>query len=172
MNHTGDTREKHDAVAAFVSQRGYRLATCTIDNSDFLFNAAYLRILANKDEVSAQKLRAEYLAYTSTEIEYYAALNKQVFGYEPPEVMLLHDNRLNADVIEQVLEIFEKKQYRFVSLDKAQDDAAYQTPDTYITKFGPMWGYRWADARKVKVNGAMEPDPPKWISEYGKGNTK
>src|SRR5215813_1467821 len=121
MNHTGDTREKHDAVAAFVSQRGYRLATCTIDNSDFLFNAAYFRMLAKKDAVSAQKLRAEYLAYTSTEIEYYAALNKQVFGYEPPEVMLLHDNRLNADVIEQVLEIFEKKQYRFVPLDKAQD---------------------------------------------------
>ncbi len=168
MNHTGDTREKHDAIAAFLSRRGYRLAVCTIDNSDFVFNAAYVRMLARKDAVSARKLRAAYLMYTGTEIDYYAALNKQVLGYEPPQVMLLHANRLNADVMEQVLRIFEQKQYRFVSLDEAQADAAYRTLDTYITKFGPMWGYRWAAERKVKVNGALEPEPPKWIAEFGK----
>jgi peptidoglycan-N-acetylglucosamine deacetylase len=92
MNHTGDTKVKHDAIAAFLSQRGYRLATCTIDTSDYLFNDVYIRMLAKNDGVAAQKLRAEYLAYTSTEIDYYGALNKQVFGYEPPQVMLLHDH--------------------------------------------------------------------------------
>jgi hypothetical protein len=81
-------------------------------------------------------------------------------------VMLLHDNRLNSDVIEQVLKIFENMGYRFVSLDWAQADAAYRTPDTYITKFGPMWGYRWAAERNVKVNGSLEPGPPRWILEY------
>ena len=117
-------------------------------------------------------MRAEYLAYTSAEIDYYGGLNKQVFGYEPPQVMLLHDNRLNADVIEKVLQLFEEKQYRFVSLDEAQADAAYRTPETQITKFGPMWGYRWARERNVKVNGSLEPDPPKWVLEYGKARAK
>jgi len=172
MNHTGDTKEKHDAVAAFLLQRGYRVATCTIDNSDYLFNDAYVRMLAKNDGQAAQKLRAEYLAYTNAEIDYYAALNGQVFGYEPPQVMLLHDNRLNAEVIEQVLRLFEQKEYRFVSLDVAQSDAAYRTPETYITKFGPMWGYRWANERSVKVNGSLEPDPPKWILQYGKASGK
>jgi hypothetical protein len=138
MNHTGDTQAKHAEIAAFLVQRGYRLAT--------------------------------YLAYASTEIDYYAALNKQVFGYEPRQVMLLHDNRLNADVIEQVLQLFEEKRYKFVPLDAAQADAAYRTPDTYITKFGMMWGYRWAKERNVKVNGSLETDPPKWILEYGKAS--
>ena len=168
MNHTGDTKEKHNRLAGFLVQRGYELATCTIDTSDYVFNNAYGRMLANGDDVSAQKLRREYLAYTSAEIDYYAALNKHVFGYEPPEVMLLHDNQLNADLIEQVLRLFEEKQYRFVSLAVAQSDAAYRTPDTYITRFGPMWGYRWAKERNVTVNGSLETDPPKWISEYGK----
>jgi peptidoglycan/xylan/chitin deacetylase (PgdA/CDA1 family) len=172
MNHTGDTKAKHDALAAFLTQRGYRLATCTIDSSDYLFNNAYLRMLAAGDEVSARKLRLEYVAYTSTEIDYYAALNKQVFGYEPPEVMLLHDNRLNAEVIDQLLELFEAKQYRFVSLDMAQADAAYRTPDTYITKYGPMWEYRWAGTRSIKVNGSLETEPPAWILDYGKSSTK
>jgi peptidoglycan/xylan/chitin deacetylase (PgdA/CDA1 family) len=172
MNHTGDTKEKHDSLAAFLSQRGYRVATCTIDNSDYLFNGAYVQMLAKNDGANAQKLRAEYLAYTSTEIDYYAALNKQVFGYEPPQVMLLHDNRLNADVIEQVLQLFEEKQYRFVSLDTAQADAAYRTPETFISEFGPMWGYRWANERNVKVNGSLEPNPPKWVLQYGKARAK
>ena len=82
-------------------------------------------MLAKNDGEKAQKLRTEYLAYTSAEIDYYGGLDKQVFGYEPPEVMLLHDNRLNAEVIEQILDIFEKKRYRFVSLAIAQADAAY-----------------------------------------------
>jgi peptidoglycan/xylan/chitin deacetylase (PgdA/CDA1 family) len=172
FNHTGDNKEKHDTVAAFLSQRGYRSATCTIDNSDYLFNAAYVRMLARNDGESAKRLRAEYLAYTSTEIDYYAALNRQVLGYEPPQVMLLHDNRLNADVIEQVLQLFAGRQYRFVSLDTAQADAAYQTPETFMTKFGPMWGYRWANERNVKVNGSSEPDPPNWILQYSKASAQ
>jgi len=172
MNHTGDTKEKHDLIAGLLSKRGYQLAACTIDNSDYLFSNAYVRMVAKDDHESAHKLRLEYLAYTSAEIDYYAALNKQVFRYEPPQVMLLHVNRLNADVIEQVLALFEKKQYKFVSLDAAQSDAAYRTPDTYVTKYGPMWGYRWAKERNVKVNGSLEPDPPKWILEYEKASTK
>lgn len=170
FNHTGDTQEKHDAIAAFLSQRGYQPATCTIDTSDYLFNDAYERMLANHDQASANKLRTEYLAYTSTEIDYYAALNKQVLGYAPPEVMLLHDNRLNADVLDLILKIFERKQYRFVSLAEAQSDPAYRIPETYITKFGMMWGYRWAKLRGVKVNGSLETEPAKWILEYGKTN--
>ena len=152
-------------------QRGYQLATCTIDNSDYIFNDAYVQLLV-KDVEGAQRLRAEYLTYTSQEIDYYAALNKLVFGYEPPQVMLLHDNRLNADVIDQVLKAFEEKNYHFVSLDAAQTDAAYRTPETYITKFGPMWGYRWARERNVKVNGSLEPEPPKWILQYGKAGAQ
>jgi hypothetical protein len=30
-----------------------------------------------------------------------------------------------------------------------------------------MWGYRWARERGVKVDGSLEPEPPKWITDYG-----
>jgi len=40
-----------------------------------------------------------YLTYTAVEIEYYASLHEKIFGREIPQVMLLHANRLNADVI-------------------------------------------------------------------------
>ena len=82
--------------------------------------------------------------------------------------MLLHVNRLNADVIEEILVIFEGKQYRFVPLEAAQSDPAYRVPDTFITKFGPMWSYRWAKEFDIKVDGNQESEPPAWIVQYGK----
>jgi peptidoglycan/xylan/chitin deacetylase (PgdA/CDA1 family) len=171
-NHTGDTKEKHDSVAVFLKQRGYQVAACTIDNEDYLFNAAYIQMLAKKEDAQAAKLRAAYLAYTAVEIEYYASLHERVFGREIPQVMILHANRLNADVIEKILGIFEEKQYRFTSLEAAQSDPAYRVPDTFVTKFGPMWGYRWAKEFDIKVDGSLETEPPAWIAQYGKGPAK
>jgi peptidoglycan/xylan/chitin deacetylase (PgdA/CDA1 family) len=168
MNHTGDTAAKHDAVAAFLAQRGYKLAVCTIDNEDYVFDRAYVLALARKDRSSAERLRLEYLSYTGTEIDYYSSLNKQVFGYEPPHVMLLHVNRLNADTIDSVLRLFEQRHYRFVDLDTAAADPAFATPDTFFTPYGWMWGYRWARKRNVKVNGDRETEPPAWVRDYGR----
>lgn len=172
-NHTGNTAAKHEAVAAFLRGRGYQIATCTIENEDYLFNEAYLKMLARKDGPSVAKLRAAYLAYTAAEIDYYTRLHKQVFGREIPHVMLFHVNRLNADLMGQLLDIFEAKHYRFVSLDIAQSDTAYDTPDTFTTSYGWMWGYRWAKERGIPVDGSLESEPPAWISQYataGKNN--
>jgi peptidoglycan/xylan/chitin deacetylase (PgdA/CDA1 family) len=166
-NHTGDTREKHDAVASFLAGRGYTVAPCTIDNEDSVFDRAYLAALAAKDARSAREIQAAYLEYTSAEIDYYASLHKQIFGREIPHVMLLHANRLNADAIDDVLKLFEQKHYRFVPLGIAMADPAYATPDTFVTKFGWMWGYRWAKELGVKVNGNLETEPADWIKQYG-----
>jgi peptidoglycan/xylan/chitin deacetylase (PgdA/CDA1 family) len=167
QNHTGDTKEKHDAVSTFLAHRGYRIGPCTIDNEDYVFNAAYLKMLANKDAASAARLRAAYLAYTSAEIDFYAGLHKQMFGHEIPHVMLLHVNKLNADLIDSVVALFMRKQYGFVSLDAALSDPAYSTPDEFVTKEGWMWAYRWARELGVHVNGSAETEPPDWIIHYG-----
>lgn len=166
FNHTGDTKEKHDTMAAFLVGRGYELATCTIDTSDYLFNRAYVFAATNRDETTTARVRAEYLRYSAAEIDYYGGLNKQVIGVEPPEVMLLHDNLLNSEVLNEILGVIEAGGYRFVPLHKAQSNAAYKIADTYVTSYGPMWGYRWAAERKVKVNGRLEPEVPGWVTRY------
>lgn len=168
MNHTGDTAEKHEALAQFLKARGYRLATCTIDTSDYQFNQAYVRLLSKGDAEQAARLRREYLTYSAAEMDYYAGLDRQALGYQPPEVMLLHANRLNGDVMGQILDLFRARGYRFVSLTEAESDPAHRQPDSYVTKFGPMWGYRWAAERHVKVDGRLEPDPPRWIVDLAK----
>jgi peptidoglycan/xylan/chitin deacetylase (PgdA/CDA1 family) len=155
-NHTGDTREKHDAVAAFLAGRGYTVAPCTIDNSDFEFARAY------ESGSDRGAVRARYVAYTAAEIDYYTQLHVKALGREIPHVMLLHANRLNADVMDRLLGLFEKRGYRFVTLAEALADPAYSAPDTYVTKYGPMWGYRWARQLGVTVDGRLEPEPPQF----------
>jgi peptidoglycan/xylan/chitin deacetylase (PgdA/CDA1 family) len=165
-NHTGDTAEKHDAMATFLTQHGYRLAPCTIETSDWMFAAAYGRMLARHDHASAARLRKDYLAFTAAQIDYFDRLDRQVLVYTAPQIMLIHDNQLNADVIDRLLAIFEQKQFQWISLAQAEADPVYQHPETFVTSYGPMWGYRWARELNVKVDGRLEPDPPKWISDY------
>ena len=151
-----------------MSTHDYRLAPCTIDNSDYEFNVAYALALSLHDLQTAAKVKIDYIAYTGTEIDWYTTLDRQVFGYDPPHIMLLHDNPLNAATIQDVLAFFEQRGYTFVTLAEAVGDPAYVVPETYITKYGPMWGYRWAQEKNVKVNGSNEPDPPVWIGKYAK----
>jgi peptidoglycan/xylan/chitin deacetylase (PgdA/CDA1 family) len=163
FNHTGDTADKRAAVSALLAERGYEVAVCTIDNSDYVFANAYRKAVADGGAGGAI-LRTEYLAHTAKIIDYYIGLHQTVFGRETAHVMLLHINRLNADVLDAVLELFEQRRFRFVSLREAQADPAYRTTDTYTTKSGPMWGYRWARSLGVRVNGSLEPEPAAWVS--------
>ncbi len=166
-NHTGDTPEKQKAIAALAAKRGYTIAASTIDTSDYVFDRAYERALAENDTEAAHRIRTAYLMHTQQQIAYYADLNAQALGYEPPAIMLLHVNRLNADAMKGILSLFEESGYDFVTLEKAQADAAYRRPLSYATKHGPMWGYRWAKDRNVQVDGSHEREPPEWIVSYG-----
>jgi peptidoglycan/xylan/chitin deacetylase (PgdA/CDA1 family) len=72
-NDTGDTQAKHDAVATFLNDHGYQVATCTIDTSDYTFAAAYVHALGANDTATAARVRREYIAYSASEIDFYAA---------------------------------------------------------------------------------------------------
>lgn len=168
-NDTGDTQAKHDDFAAYLKAHGYEVATCTIDTSDYMFAAAYARAVGLKDLGFAERIRREYLAYSATEIDFYAALNRRVLSYEPPQVMLIHDSLLNADSIDELMGLFTSRGYRFVSLKEAQQDPAYAIPDTYVTKYGMMWGYRWAEERNLGRLGMHESEPADWVMKYADG---
>jgi peptidoglycan/xylan/chitin deacetylase (PgdA/CDA1 family) len=167
-NHSGDSHEKLAAVNAVLTRRGYQVATCTIDNSDYEFSRAYDLMLARGAESDAARLRQSYLDFTGAEIDYYSGLHRKLFQQEVPHVMLLHLNRLNADVIGGVLDLFRKRGFRFVTLEEAQSHPAYRTPITQPSRYGPMWGYRWARELGAKFDGRLEPQPPAWVLQYGK----
>src|SRR6185503_8088740 len=64
MTHTGDTREKKEAIEQFLSAHGYKVTPHTIENSDFIFNVGYAPALQKGDKALALRLREAYLDFT------------------------------------------------------------------------------------------------------------
>jgi peptidoglycan/xylan/chitin deacetylase (PgdA/CDA1 family) len=164
--HTGRDLETKRGLAAFLEQRGYRIAPVTIDNSDWIFARAYDHLLDRHDSAQARRLERDYLTYMDTVFGYYAAQSRALLGYELPQVLLLHANRLNAACLDELLAAMRRRGYRFITLEEAMRDPAYARADTYTGPAGITWLHRWAMAEGK--SGAFfkgEPTVPDWVNQ-------
>lgn len=164
MTHTGDTKEKKEAIEKFLEARGYKVTPHTIENSDFIFNVPYAEALDN-DKALAKRLRDEYLAHTIAATEFAEKISPAVFGREIPQLLIIHTNAITADCLDEMLTKFEARGYTFVTLDTVMADPAYQTKDTYVSKFGPTWLFRWMKSKGMNVDFDGDPEVPKWVMD-------
>jgi hypothetical protein len=139
-----------------------------VENSDWVFAAAYDKALEKGDKLSAEKIRTAYLDLTDAKLAFFENASRDVFGHEFPQVFLLHANRLNAATLDELLTRVEKRSYRFITLADAQSDPVYKTPDNYVGPYGAVWIYRWASTVGKKVDGRGEPEMPHWVEDYAK----
>jgi len=160
---TGDTLEKKHDFEAFLKSRGYIVAPVTLENLDWAFNAAYLQALKDKDRDTANTILDAYLAQMDVDFDYYEKMTQTLFGHPIAHVMLMHSNRINALMLDKVLAKFEARGYRFVTLDEALKDPAYQTADNYVGPYGYPWQHRWALTLGKDQDLKGAPDPPKWV---------
>lgn len=165
MTHTGDTREKKEAIENFLAARGYKVTPHTIENSDFIFNVPYSQALDKGDDALAQRLHEDYLNHTIAATEFAEKISPQIFGREIPQLLVLHVNDITADTLDEMLRRFAERGYKFVTLDTVMADAAYQTKDTFVTKFGPTWLWRWTKSKGMDLDFSADPDPPKWVMD-------
>jgi peptidoglycan/xylan/chitin deacetylase (PgdA/CDA1 family) len=161
---TGKDKAQKDVIIAFYTARGFSNAPVTIQNQDWLFNIPYTDAVARHDAAAKKRVIEAYVEHTNVVLEYGEALARQSFGREIPQVMLLHVDALNADQLGAVLTAFERRGYRFISLDEALRDSAYATPDEYVGSDGVNWLERWQIALG-KPYHPTEPLPPKWAQE-------
>lgn len=163
FNHAGNDAAKKNGFEEWLLEHHYELATCTVENSDWIFNRAYTVALNAGDNEKAKLIRANYLEFTDAKLRFFEKASQDIAGREFPQVLLMHDNRLNADALDELLTRMERHGYKFVTLEEAQSDPIYRTPESYVGEYGPIWLYRWAPALKKKIDGSSEPEPPKWI---------
>ena len=72
----------------------------------------------------------------------------------------------HAEYADELLDRLEERGYGFISLDKALEDPAYQSADTFTGAGGITWLHRWAITRGA--DPAMfrgEPTTPEWVQE-------
>ena len=120
---TGPDLETKSAFEAFLSDHGYTVAPVTIDNSEWIFAQAYDHVLDRGDAATQRRITESYLKYMEAMFRYYEDQSESLFGYEIREILLLHANRLNADTLDRLLDLLEKRGYIFVPLERAMTAA-------------------------------------------------
>ncbi len=156
---TGTTLADRDRVNAFLKDRGYRVAPVTVDNSEWIYHLAYLKA----HSIQRPLIRHSYIRYMRDRFAYAESRSRLVFGYEIPQVLLLHAGALNADTFDALAAMMRARGYEFVKIDFAVTDPAYASPDWW-TGGGVSWLERWGVARAIPEQ-RFEGDPkvPAWI---------
>lgn len=155
---TGLSMEIKNELGAFLSEHNYTIAPVTIDNSDWIFASAYEKTLAKKDKKLLKQIGAAYVPYLEAKTDYWERQSIKLFGREIKQILLLHANQINAEYFDDIAKMLKKRNYKFVTLENALTDEAYELPDTFVKRNGISWLHRWAIA-KGKEN--ILPDEPK-----------
>ena len=163
---TGRDLETRRHAEAFLIGRGYRIAPVTLDAWDWMYAGVYDDAKKRNDSALQEELAKSYLSYSDQVFEYSEKLSKQIVGYEPKQILLLHANQLEADHIGELLDVMRKRGYRFITLEDALGDQAYTLPDTYVGEEGTGWLDHWAIAQGKPPQGA--PVFPQWVIDRAK----
>jgi peptidoglycan/xylan/chitin deacetylase (PgdA/CDA1 family) len=163
---TGRDLQTRREAEAFLTGRGYRIAPVTMDAWDWNFAGVYEDARKRGDTALQQQLASAYLSYTTVVFDYYEKLSKNLMGYEPQQILLLHANWLEADHIGELLDLLRKRGYEFVTLQAALSDGAYSMQDNYVGEEGTGWIEHWAITRGQPPHN--EPEFPQWVNERNK----
>lgn len=143
----GNSREKVDSLELFLKAHHYTEAPVTVDNSDWVFARALDNLYEKNDTAGIMLLGQKYIRYMEDKLHYYEAESDSVFSRNISHVLLIHANILNSLFLDELLAMYERNGYIFVSLDEALTDPAYKTEDTYVRGGGISWIHRWAISR-------------------------
>jgi peptidoglycan/xylan/chitin deacetylase (PgdA/CDA1 family) len=163
---TGRDLQTRREAEAFLVARGYQIAPVTMDAWDWMFGGVYDDAHKRDDKALEDKLLAAYLEHTTNVFDYFEKLSRSLFGYEPPQILLLHGNWLEADHIGDLIDLLRNRGYGFVTLDEALGDGAYSTPDEFVGLEGSSWLEHWAITRGQPPQ--REPVFPEWVIDRAK----
>lgn len=163
---TGRDLETKRGFERFLTEHGYAVAPVTVDNSEWIFARAYDEILDRGDEALQKKMGKAYVDYMVSMVEYYEGQSRAILDREIPQILLLHANAINAHHLDALVAGLERRGYRFVGLDAALEDPAYDSADTYVGSGGITWLHRWAITRGIDRSVFQgEPTAPGWVQE-------
>ena len=149
----------------FLASRGYTVAPVTMDAWDWDFSPVYVDAKKRGEAALEKRVVDAYLAYSNAMFDYDEKFSRQIIGYEPKQILLLHANELEADHFTDLVELLRKRNYSFITLDDALDDSAYSLPNDYVGEGTDLLD-QWAITEgKMPPN---EPPFPAWVAERAK----
>jgi peptidoglycan/xylan/chitin deacetylase (PgdA/CDA1 family) len=154
----GDTLAKRDAVRDYLLNNHYKIAEVNLDFGDYMWNDAYARCAANKDVKAIASLHDSYLATADEYITYSRTLSQRLYKRDIPYVLLLHVGAFDAKMLPELIGLFRKRGFEFVSLPQAESDPAYSVDPNVAYPGGGLLMELLASTRKVDMPNATEPE--------------
>ena len=155
--HEGETLEKHQAVRAWLGQHHYKVADVNMDFEDYLWNAPYARCAVKHDEVAIQTLHDSYLATADAFIDVFKTLSAEAYGRDVKYVLLLHLGAFDARMLPDLLALYRRRGFSFISLPEAEQDPAYAVDPDFGVKYGGTQLDQIAAKRKLKIPHEYKP---------------
>ena len=140
---TGKSADDKTRFEKWLKDRGLRSIPYTIDNSEWMYSYAYDMARMDNDVGTMTEVRVAFIKYMDQMFGHYEAYSQEMFGRQIAQTMVLTPSRLVADSADDLFAMIEKRGYKFVSMDEALKDPAYETPETFTGKAGISWFERW-----------------------------
>jgi len=147
--HEGGTLEKRRAVRAWLSEHGYRVAEVNMDFGDYLWNDPYARCVVKHDEAAIKKLHDSYLATADEYVGVFRKLSQMVYGRDVKYILLMHIGAFDAKMLPELLELYRKHGFTFISLQEAEQDPIYKDDPDIGSVGGGAQLEQMMDARKL-----------------------
>lgn len=161
LNH-GPTPAYERQLDRFLEQNGYTVAPVTHSNSEWKYAALYERVLKKDDQLGMRTVVDAYVAYMDTMFAYWEDISVMATGYEAPQILLLHANKLNANSLQKLVNMMKRRGYEFVTLKTALKDKAYSLPKAH-TPYGYSFFFRLLLNQGINI--PKSPEEQQFINE-------
>lgn len=110
----GKGQDRHK-VYDYLTNHQYTIAPVTIDSKDYEFNGRLLRVNWRNRAERLPAIKQSYLSYIERQI----SKAEKRHDESHPDILLIHSNLINSQALGDVIDLFQKKGYRFITLDEA-----------------------------------------------------
>jgi len=108
-------------VYDYLKEHHYIIAPVTIDSKDFAFNEMAYKVPFHSREAYIKKLKPRYLAYIWNQT---LKAEKKANGQGARQILLIHANLINSYLLGDILDMYQKNGYKFISLTEALKNPA------------------------------------------------
>ena len=108
-------------VLAYLAEHHYTIAPVTIDSKDYRFNEQLYHVPYRSREAYINKLKSTYLAFIWSQT---LKAEKLAHGQPVKQILLIHANLLNSYALGDIIQMYKKNGYTFISLTEALKNPA------------------------------------------------
>lgn len=110
---------KRNSILCYLAKKHYTVAPITIDSKDFAFNQRLLSVREAQRRDYLDELKPFYLGFIWQQTIQAEEHSRYHHNPEQAQILLIHANLLNAYVLPDIISLYKKQGYEFVSLDDA-----------------------------------------------------